>query len=86
MYTCSRMLVGIALVTDTPLALTYAHVCSRMLTYAGRHRACDGYAAGADVCSRMLTYAHVCSRMLTYADQHGGGGIGGTLRPHTLVA
>jgi hypothetical protein len=34
--------------------VSYAHVCSRMLTYA-------------HVCSRMLTYAHVCSRMLTYA-------------------
>jgi hypothetical protein len=33
--------------------LTYAHVCSRMLTYA-------------DVC--MLSYADVCSRMLTCAD------------------
>jgi hypothetical protein len=44
--------------------VAYAHVCSRMLTYA--------HVAYAHVCSRMLTYAHVCSRsvcsrMLTYA-------------------
>jgi hypothetical protein len=34
--------------------LTYAHVCSRMLTYA-------------HVTYAYVTYAHVCSRMLTYA-------------------
>jgi hypothetical protein len=37
--------------------LTYAHVCSRMLTYA------DG---------RRLTYAAVCSRMWTDGDTYGG--------------
>jgi hypothetical protein len=35
--------------------LTYAHVCSRMLTRA-------------HLVVVLLTYAHVCSRMLTYAD------------------
>ena len=44
--------------------LTYAHVCSRMLAYAGicSQVARDEYA----VCSRMLTHSHVCSRMMTY--------------------
>jgi hypothetical protein len=44
---------------------TYAHVCSRMLTYAGR------MLTYADMlCAKRAgqTYAHVCSRMLTYAD------------------
>ena len=40
--------------------LTYAHVCSRMLTYAIGGR-------GAREQTQALTYAHVCSRMLTYA-------------------
>jgi hypothetical protein len=44
-----------------------AHVCARMLTYAGvcSKVARDEYA----VCSRMRTYAHVCSRMLAYAQR-----------------
>ena len=37
-------------------SLSYAHVCSRMLTYAG---------LSPDYSS--LSYAHVCSRMLTHA-------------------
>jgi hypothetical protein len=48
--------------------LTYAHVCSRMLTYAPQDTRCwlasTARCLYSDVCSRMLTYAHVCSRML----------------------
>jgi hypothetical protein len=52
--------------------LTNAHVCSRMLTYAGvtyeqGEEGEESAVEESDVCSRMLTYAHVCSRMLTYA-------------------
>ena len=46
-YTCSGLE---GCVTNA----AYAHVCSRMLTYA-------------QICSNMPKYAHVCSRMLTYA-------------------
>jgi hypothetical protein len=45
--------------------LTYAHVCSRMLTYAKARAVCIVLTF---VGMRLLTYAHVCSRMLTYAD------------------
>jgi hypothetical protein len=44
--------------------LTYAHVCSRMRTYA------DAY-------SRMFTYAHVCSRMQVSDDLYHIGNIDG---------
>ena len=56
--------------------LTYAYVCSCMLTYASIDVQCvSSYycirQTYSDVCSRMLsirqTYAHVCSRMLAYA-------------------
>jgi hypothetical protein len=40
--------------------LTYAHVCSRMLTYAGGAAGVCQEEGVLDVCSRMLTYAHVC--------------------------
>ena len=46
-------------------SVTYAHVCSRMLTYASVAVRVGGLYAG--VCSGMLTYAHACSRMLTNA-------------------
>jgi hypothetical protein len=52
--------------------LTYADVCSRMLTYA--HVCWPSVAwkcsteANTLISGRMLTYADVCWRMLTYAD------------------
>jgi hypothetical protein len=62
--------------------LTYAHGCSRMLTYGDGWSRCDtatdeairaGISAAARVIvvsqrRRILTYAHVCWRMLAYAD------------------
>ncbi len=45
--------------------LTYARVCSRMLTYRASH-----VPAVTALHSRMLTYAHGCSRMLAYRASH----------------
>jgi hypothetical protein len=55
--------------------LTYAHVCSRMLT-ASRYMTPRARSASrrmltyAGVCSRMLTYAHVCSRDVCGSQAH----------------
>jgi len=74
--------------------LTYAHVCSRMLSTKVRilatqwRRRCTPYA---HVCSRMLTYAHVCSRMLStqvriLATLYGGGAARLFRRRHSSPA
>ena len=50
--------------------LTYAHVCSHMLTWQVSQTNVSRISAHAHVCSRMLTLADVCLRMLSLQVSH----------------
>jgi hypothetical protein len=64
----SGNLEAIQVLTACSRMLTYAHVCSRMLTLlCAAHSSGEWQSRGHPGPYRMLTHAHACSRMLTYA-------------------